>query len=453
MEDRGRWQMECGSRVVSAAALDSQLSSHKSLATSHDQRETCNMADRDLSRRGLIGGAIGVAAGTLAVEAGFCAPPQPAVSPPTVPLRIRFRKVAINEASDFEAASAADVNGDGRLDIVSGDTWYEAPGWKPHKFREIGVWGRGPGSSGYRADFADLPVDVNGDGRVDIVSSDYASGEIFWHENAGDSKDLWEKHLIAKPGSAETSVFAPILGSPIGQLMQSARRPPPVCILPNCGGKVVWYELRKAGKEPEWIEHIVGTQGAGHGIGFGDVNGDGKTDLITPSGWWEQVDAANDKWIWHGDWSCNPGDLGISTPTYDFDGDGRNEIVFGSGHHYGVYSLVPTASGKWEQRTIDNTWSQAHALILAPLEQRRQPVVLTGKRYLAHDHDDGAQEPLIVCYYRYNRRAKAWEKVIIDEGTHTGTGLQLTAVDLRRTGRLDLICPGKSGLYLFENHG
>jgi hypothetical protein len=395
----------------------------------------------EVSRRGLLGGAVGLTAGALLPGAAFAEPPQPAVVPPTAPSRVHFRKRTINEASDFEAASTADIDGDGRLDIVSGDTWYKAPDWTPHKFREIGAWGRGPGSSGYRDDFADLPMDVNGDGKVDIVSSDYASGEIFWHENIGDSADLWPKHLIAKPGSAETSVFAPILGK--GSL----------CVLPNCGGKVVWYELRKPGKEPEWVEHVVGTQGAGHGLGFGDVNGDGKIDLITPSGWWEQVDAANDKWIWHGEWSCNPGDLGISTPTYDFDGDGRNEIVFGSGHHYGVYVLVPTAPGKWEQRTIDNSWSQAHTLILTDLERRGQPVVVTGKRYLAHDHDDGAQEPLCVVYYRYDRKAKRWLKYVIDEGTHAGTGLQLTARDLRRTGRQDLLCPGKSGLYLFENMG
>src|SRR5262249_28355740 len=155
--------------------------------------------------------------------------------------------------------------------------WYEAPHWTPHKFREIGVWGRGPGSSGYRADFADLPLDVNGDGKIDIVSSDYASGEIFWHENAGCSKDLGPRQLIAKPGRAETSVFAQILG----------KNTP--CILPNCGGQVVWYELRKPGTQPEWVEHVVGKEGAGHGIGWGDVNGDGKIDLITPRGWYEQV--------------------------------------------------------------------------------------------------------------------------------------------------------------------
>lgn len=393
------------------------------------------------------------------VVTGLCLLPSSAqdkgtVTPASQPSRIRFKRVVINAASDFEAANAADINGDGKLDIVCGDTWYEAPNWTPHKFREIGVWGRDANNSGYRADFADLPVDVNGDGNIDIVSSDYASGEIFWHENPGKVKlkegVMWEKHLIAKPGSAETTVFAPILGS---------GKNAPVCILPNCGGQVVWYELRKAatkGDAPKWVEHVVGKEGAGHGVGFGDVNGDGKTDIVTPHGWYENIDAANDQWKWHKDWECNPGDLGISTPTADFNGVGHPSVVFGSGHHYGLFWLQPdptSTSAPWKQTPIDTTWSQVHTLLLTDLEGTKQPVILTGKRYKAHDHDPGAQEPLGLYYYRYDKKANAWQKYVIDEGTQTGTGLQLTTVDLRKTGRLDILAPGKSGLYLFLNEG
>ncbi len=348
-----------------------------------------------------------------------------AVVPPTQSSKLKFEKVIINASSDFEAAGTADINGDGKLDIISGDTWYEAPSWTPHTFREIGVWGRGPGSSGYRASFAELPLDVNGDGKQDIVSSDYASGELFWHENNGSGS--WPRHSIAKPGSAETTVFAPLLG-------KNAKD-----ILPNCGGQVVWYELRAGA----WVEHKVGNQGAGHGIGFGDVNRDGKCDLITPSGWWESVDAENDKWTWHPEFSCKPGDLGISTPVYDVDGDGLNDIVFGSGHSYGLYWLRNLGGGKWEQLPIDLSASQFHTLVLVGDK------VFTGKRYLAHDHDPGAEEPLGLYYYQFDRKKKSWQKFVIDSGTKVGTGLQIVVQDINRDGRLDIIAPGKSGLYLF----
>ncbi|WP_395141189.1 FG-GAP repeat domain-containing protein [Armatimonas sp.] len=351
-----------------------------------------------------------------------------AVVPPTQPSKLKFEKIVINARSDFEAAGAADINGDSKLDVVSGDTWYEAPRWTPHTFREIGVWGRGPDSSGYRASFAELPVDVNGDGKRDIVSSDYASAELFWHENNGSLTENWPRHSIAKPGSAETTVFAPLLG-----------KDDKTSILPNCGGQVVWYELRAG----QWIEHKVGNQGAGHGIGFGDVNRDSKCDLITPSGWWENLDARNDKWIWHAEFACKPGDLGISTPVYDFDGDGKNDIVFGSGHNFGLYWLHNLGGGKWEQLPIDLSASQFHTLVLVGDK------VFTGKRYKAHDHDPGAEEPLGLYYYQFDKKKKTWQKFVIDSGTQTGTGLQIVVQDINRDRKLDIIAPGKSGLYLF----
>ena len=364
------------------------------------------------------------------------------IVPATSQPEVRFRKVVVNAKSDFEAANAADIDGDGKLDIVSGDTWYRAPNWEPVRFRDISVWGRGPGSSGYRGSFAELPLDVNGDRRIDIVSSDYATGEVFWHENPGDgAQATWQRHLIAKPGSAETSVFAPISGRNASD------------VLPNVASKVVWYELRKSGPKPEWVEHVVGAHGAGHGIGFGDIDRDGKTDLITPTGWWRNIDAVRDQWEWRPEFRCQPADLGISTPVHDFDGDGDNDIVFGSGHNYGLYWLRNEGGGKWEQLPIDLSESQYHALILTRLERRAEPVVVTGKRYLAHDHDPGAEEPLSLTIYAYDRKAKSWKKHPIDRGSAVGTGLQLNAVDIDRNGRPDILAPGKSGLYLFENLG
>ncbi len=78
-----------------------------------------------------------------------------------------------------ETVAVADVNNDGHLDIISGDSWYEAPGWKKHHIRDINF------SSNYVDNFSDLPVDVDGDGFVDVVQFGYFSRNIVWLKNPG----------------------------------------------------------------------------------------------------------------------------------------------------------------------------------------------------------------------------------------------------------------------------
>src|SRR5690242_5012854 len=93
--------------------------------------------DSGVTRRSLLGSAVGLAAGAMIPVSAGAQAPEPLVKPPSGPSRVRFRKRVISETSDFEAASVADIDGDGKLDIVSGDTWYKAPDWTAHRFREI----------------------------------------------------------------------------------------------------------------------------------------------------------------------------------------------------------------------------------------------------------------------------------------------------------------------------
>ena len=59
-----------------------------------------------------------------------------AADPKSQPHWPMFRKHLINEGAN-ESAAVADVNKDGRLDIIAGENWYEAPDWKKHRMREI----------------------------------------------------------------------------------------------------------------------------------------------------------------------------------------------------------------------------------------------------------------------------------------------------------------------------
>ena len=103
---------------------------------------------------------------------------------------------------------------------------------------------------------------------------------------------------------------------------------------------------------------------------------------------------------------------------------------------------------------IDDTWSQSHAMTMVDLNGDGKPDFLTGKRYMAHDHDPGAREPLGLYWYEFlkgENNAPVWVKHIIDYGSQTGAGMQLPVVDLNGDGSLDFVAPGKSGLFLFRN--
>ena len=111
---------------------------------------------------------------------------------------LRFRRHDVNLDSTFPAAAAIDVNEDGRLDIVSGGWWYEAPSWEKHFLRNVQE------IRGRYDDYSNLPLDVNGDGRLDLISANYRSESIFWIENPGPSGGEWPTHKVATPGNMET---------------------------------------------------------------------------------------------------------------------------------------------------------------------------------------------------------------------------------------------------------
>jgi HEAT repeat protein len=360
-------------------------------------------------------------------------PPKPAQSGEGFKLHV------INGDSDFEAAGVLDINRDGRADIFCGGFCYEAPTWKKHFVREA------PKTSEYYNDFANLPMDVDGDGWTDIVNAAFFNKRLFWIRNPGKSGGGFEVIDIDQPGNMETAIAADINGD--GQQD----------ILPNIGGSAAWYEFKRDASAKygvKWIKHDLPKEAAAHGIGAGDINGDGRCDVVAPSGWAEQPAEAGAEWLWHGEF--NLGSTSIPILVHDVDGDGDGDIIWGMGHDYGIYWLEQTAATgggrSWRRHEIDRSWSQPHFLLLADLNGDGDDEMVTGKRYRAHNGGDpGGNDPLCVYYYSFDSKAKKWSRHLLHEGGRVGFGINTQATDIDGDGDVDIAAPGKSGLYLFEN--
>jgi hypothetical protein len=341
-----------------------------------------------------------------------------------------------------EACAVADINGDGRLDIISGENWFEAPSWKKHPFRKLFIF------NNYLDDFSDLPLDVDSDGDIDIVTAAWGSRKVAWLENPGDGKGEWKQHIVDQGSPTEFAFLVDLDNDGVKDE-----------VLPQYGGRegfTAWYDREGKGKNVTWKRVVVSDKLHGHGIGAGDVNGDGRNDVLTPEGWLEAPKNPREgDWTFHADWQHDK--LGFLY-VWDVDGDGLNDVVTSQAHDYGVFWLKQSRSASggrsWERQLIDDAWSQAHAMTPADLNGDGQLELVTGKRLYAHNgHDPGGREPLGMYWYeRVNTGQKhEWVRHIFHYGGRIGGGMQIPVVDLDADGDLDIVTAGKGGVFFFEN--
>lgn len=359
------------------------------------------------------------------------------------PSEINFEKILIDD-NRCEAVDVFDVNNDGILDIVCGEYWYEGPDFrKKHKIGDL------PTIHEYVADFSDFGMDVNGDGYLDIVTGFWFAPTLQWKENPGDGGE-WKVHDIDAVSNVETVRFFDIdhCGTPE--------------VFPNMPYVApTYYKLIKdeSGKGTgKFKKYVMADIAADHGIGFGDINGDGKAEVVLRDGWLEQPDdLETGKWIFHDDFHI-PHRASVPILVYDVNGDGLNDLIVGFAHNYGLVwyeQTLENGNRSWIMHEIDMGCSQYHDMILADIDGDGEPELVTGKRFMAHNGSDpGEYDPIGVYYFKINRGN--FEKYVIDfgaPGSASGCGIFFNISDLNGNGRLDIVAPGKDGLYLFRNMG
>ncbi len=283
---------------------------------------------------------------------------------------LKWRKVLIADER-YESCGVFDVDNDGVLDIVSGAYWYKGPDFKKaHKIGDPKAVGE------YYDDFSTIPMDIDGDGYLDYITGGFWGNSLRWWQNPGKTGGPWKEHTLAEVSNVETTRAWDIDGD--GELE----------IVPNlpCTGLSIFKLERDANGKPagKFTRADISDKPQGHGLGCGDIAGNGRMDLILGKGWWEcPKKPMTETWTFHDDWSSR-GDSSVPMLVEDINGDGLNEIIVGGAHSYGLdwYQQQKDSSGKrtWIKHPIDPFNSQYHDLqwawistVMASLE------LITGK--------------------------------------------------------------------------
>ncbi len=380
---------------------------------------------------------------------------------------IRWKKTVIDTKFRSEGATVADVNKDGKMDILTGEVWYEAPDWKMHEIRKPAAnYGDGLGS--YSTSFACWAEDFNGDGWPDLLVIRFPGEPCYWYENPKGQTGHWKEHLVCDNACNETPQFIELFGKGKRVLVMGVQ---PKNRVSDNEGQMCWLTPGKDPTKP-WEVHpisepsitdkksiIPGTFKFSHGLGVGDINGDGRADVVIPQGWWEQPEKVTDApWTFH---AANLGDACADMFVHDMDGDGRADVISSSAHKFGLWwyhqrgdKANPTF---FKNDLFRELLSETHAMHFVDINGDGKKDLVTGKRWWSHGRSEpGHDWPAMLYWFEASVVTSKDGKVketrftprVID--TDSGIGTQFWVGDFNGDGLPDIVTSNKKGTFLFE---
>lgn len=361
-----------------------------------------------------------------------------------------------------EAITDGDFNNDGIRDISAGPYWYEGPDFTvAHEVYLAGPLGPMEVSTSYHA----VAYDFTGDGYDDIVQDGPPGMPASYYVNPGNQSRRWMRYEPFTGLSTETLIADDIDGDAVPELVFGQ------------GRRLVVAKPDPAGVERPWtIRHLSepGWVMPSHGVGVGDIDGDGRKDVMTSIGWWQQPAEGI-----FGTWNFHPqqfGDVTAEDPnggsaqmfSYDVDGDGLNDVVASLAPHgwgLGWFRQVRDADGGLSfvrNQIMGDDWpptdgpvfSEPHALAIGDIDGDGLTDIVSGKRWWAHR--DGLRDPdgrgqAVVYWFELIRDANGarFEPHLVNNDS--GVGTAIAVADLNDDGRPEVMTANRKGAFVFRN--
>ena len=399
---------------------------------------------------------------------------------------IAWEKTRLDPVFRSEGVAVADVNNDGKKDVLVGEFWYEAPSWKRHEMQTPGDYAElvkvNEGKHGYAKVFACWAEDFNKDGFADLLVVGFPGEPAYWLENpkgqgtkSDGSPTHWAKHIVWHSACNETPLYTDLLGNGRRVLVmgfQPAGKPTTAS-----EGQMAYFTPNAADPNAAWDMHpisepsvapemkdkkpvagtgkvIPGTGRFSHGLGVGDLNGDGKQDVIVTDGWWEQPSNPDGATPWR----FHPAKLGQAAAdmyAYDVDGDGKNDVLSTSAHKFGIWwhkqRPASSPSGDPSFQTFDlfkDLISETHAAWFIDIDGDGLKDLVTGKRKYSHGRSEPGSDKSPAIYWLKAAKGSdgvtTFTPMTIDEDSGIGTQFEVT--DINGDGLLDIVTSNKSGV-------